>query len=231
VLVEPRVPEAASHPDAVAFASGATALLARARVTRTLDEALAGVTLAVALSAESRAFGPMPEPPETAVRRALDELAAHPAHRVALVFGTERTGLSVEEAGRCQVLCSIPGDPDYCSLNLAQAVQLLAYLLRREAMSREDIGRDQTTEPQALVSRFASQSEVEALFGHLERALIAIRFLDPMHPKKLMSRMRRLFGRTRLEAEEVQLLRGVCHQAELAARGELPGPRAPESSR
>jgi len=123
---------------------------------------------------------------------------------------------------------SIPGEAEYCSLNLAQAVQLVAYVLRREAM--REPGARPAPGSAGSPGRLASQGEVEAFFAHFERALVAIRFLDPAHPKKLMARMRRLFGRTRLETEEVQLLRGVCRQAELAARGELPpvrtqGPR------
>ena len=171
-------------------------------------------------------------------RRGFDELAAHPTHSVALVFGTERTGLSIAEVGACQLLCSIPGDPHYCSLNLAQAVQLVAYVFRREAMVRESAqggapssettARDAAA-PGADSPRWASHRDVEAFLAHFERALVAIRFLDPAHPKKLMARMRRLFGRTRLENEEVQLLRGVCRQAELAARGELPGARPPQA--
>ena len=226
VLISPRLADVARHPEAIAFASGATEQLARSRSVDTLDEALAGITLAVALSAEGREFGPAPEVPEAAVRRVLDELEAHPEHRAALVFGTERTGLSVEEAGRCQALCAIPGDPDYSSLNLSQAVQLMAYLLRREASTRAPATATGRAGP-----RYAGHEEVEAMFGHLERSLIEIRFLDPLHPKKLMARMRRLFNRTRLESEEVQLLRGVCRQAELAARGELPGPREPGGAR
>lgn len=219
-LVAPRVPDAHRHPDAIAFASGAVDVLERCERFDTLDRAVEGASLVVGISAETREFGPVPQPPEEIARQVLEEVAAHPDHRVALVFGTERTGLSIGEVGRCQLLCSIPGDPDYCSLNLAQAVQLVAYVLRREAM-REPAVRSApgSAEPPG---RLAGQGEVEAFFAHFERALVAIRFLDPAHPKKLMARMRRLFGRTRLETEEVQLLRGVCRQAELAARGELP---------
>ena len=215
-LVSPRVADAPRHPDAIAFASGATSVLERCRIVGSLEEAVADVTLVVGISAETREFGPVPEAPEQAASRVLDELGRDPAHRVALVFGPERTGLSIQDVGRCQALCSIPGDPAYSSLNLAQAVQVIAYVLRRAA----DAG---AVGPRpAPDGRWASQTEISSFFEHFERALIAIRFLDPAHPKKLMARMRRLFGRTRLETEEVQLLRGVCKQAELAARGELP---------
>ncbi|MEN9316355.1 MAG: tRNA/rRNA methyltransferase [Pseudomonadota bacterium] len=215
-LVSPRVPEAPRHPDAVAFASGATDVLERCRIVDSLEAALAQVTLVVGVSAETREFGPTPEPPEEAAARVLMELDADSRHRVALVFGPERTGLSIQDVARCQALCSIPGDTEYSSLNLAQAVQVLAYVLRRAADARS------ASPAPAETARWASQAEITAFFAHFERALIAIRFLDPAHPKKLMARMRRLFGRTRLESEEVQLLRGVCKQAELAARGELP---------
>lgn len=225
-LVAPRFADAASQPEALAFASGAEAVLAASRVHETLAQAIADASLVVGVSAESREFGPAPVAPEQAARRVLDELAANPAHRVALVFGPERTGLSIADVALCQALCSIPGDDRYCSLNLAQAVQVVAYVLRRAALD------DARAAPAPLAARLATQSEIAAFFEHFERALVAIRFLDPAHPKKLMARMRRLFGRTRLELEEVQLLRGVCKQAELAgqawaaARGQSGGGRA-----
>lgn len=217
-LVSPRVADAPGHPDAIAFASGATDVLERCRIVASLEEALADVTLVVGVSAETREFGPVPEPPEQAAARVFDELGIDTEHRVALVFGPERTGLAIRDVGRCQALCSIPGDSAYSSLNLAQAVQVLAYVLRRAADARAGAA-EARSEP---AGRWASQAEISSFFEHFERALIAVRFLDPAHPKKLMARMRRLFGRTRLETEEVQLLRGVCKQAELAARGELP---------
>lgn len=227
-LVAPRMRDAASRPEALAFASGADDVLARSRVFDTLEQAVADASFVVGVSAETREFGPLPVTPERAVRMALDELAVDAGHRVALVFGPERTGLSIADVGRCQTVCSIPGDSDYCSLNLAQAVQVVAYLIRRaalEAQPRSPQADVVAGEPAALsgrgpssggVSQMASQAEVAGFFEHFERALVAIRFLDPAHPKKLMARMRRLFGRTRLEVEEVQLLRGVCKQAELA---------------
>ena len=226
-LVEPREPDCARHPEAIAFASGATDVLQSARVFASLDEAVADATLVVGVSAGPREFGPSPQPPEESMRAVLDELSAHPGHRVALVFGTERTGLSVADVSRCQRLCSIPGDPDYCSLNLSQAVQLLAYVLRRTATQEDAQAR--TARTVALPGgRTASQAEVEGFFAHFERALIAIGYLDPAHPKKLMPRMRRLFGRARLETEEVQLLRGVCKLTEDAGRAWVtrPGARA-----
>lgn len=226
-LVAPRMRDAASRPEALAFASGADDVLARSRVFDTLEQAVADASFVVGVSAETREFGPLPVTPERAARMALDELAVDAGHRVALVFGPERTGLSIVDVGRCQAVCSIPGDSDYSSLNLAQAVQVVAYLVRRAALETlpqatpADVVAGEPAAPSGGpssggVSQMASQAEVAGFFEHFERALVAIRFLDPAHPKKLMARMRRLFGRTRLEVEEVQLLRGVCKQAELA---------------
>ncbi len=218
VLVAPHVPDALAHPQTLAFASGANDVLARARVVSSLEAALADASLVVGVSADPREFGPAPLAPEAVCARVVSELAADPAHRVALVFGTERIGLSIEQVQRCQLLCSIPGDPGRHSLNLAQAVQILAYVLRRSA--QEQAGEA----PRATLAgrRFASQAAIEGLFEHLERTLVVIGFLDPAHPKKLMPRLRRLLARSRLEAEEVDLLRGVCKMAEQAGRANPP---------
>lgn len=226
-LVAPREPDCTAQPEAIAFASGATDVLRDARTFATLDEAVADATLVVGVSAGPREFGPVPELPEAAMAGVLDELAAHPAHSVALVFGTERTGLSIAEVSRCQRLCTIPGDPGYCSLNLSQAVQLIAYVLRRAAAARAASLGAGGAATQATAPRMASHAEVEGFLAHFERALVAIGYLDPAHPKKLMPRMRRLFARARLEAEEVHLLRGVCKLAESAglAWSDRPGAR------
>lgn len=222
-LVAPREPDCSAHPDAVAFASGALDVLQASRVFDSLEAAVADASLVVGVSAGTREFGPQPELPEQAAAAVIAELQAQPGHRVAMVFGTERTGLSVAEVSRCQKLCTIPGDPDYCSLNLSQAVQLLAYVLRRAAMDAEAAPTGET------LPTMANQAEVEAFFAHFERALIAIGFLDPRHPKKLMPRIRGLFGRTRLQAEEVRLLRGVCKLTEDAGNAWLARPgRRPE---
>ncbi|HVL58624.1 MAG TPA: TrmH family RNA methyltransferase, partial [Burkholderiaceae bacterium] len=134
VLVSPRWPDAPSQPEAIAFASGATDVLSAVRISSSFTDAIGDATLAVAVSARGREYGPPPQPPERIAELALDELAAHPQHRVAFVFGSERIGLSIEQAGRCQRLLSIPTDADYDSLNLAQAVQIVAYCLRRAAL-------------------------------------------------------------------------------------------------
>ena len=222
-LVAPRFADVCERPEAHALASGAVDLLASARCYATLDDALADVALAVAVSAEPREFGPQAEPPEICAAQALAVLDADTDHRVAFVFGPERTGLSIEMVQACGLLASIPANPDYSSLNLAQALQILAYCLRREALRsgaapRAD-GRlvpgsstapEQTSEPAEEGAHLADQRAVQGFFEHLERSLLAIGFLDPAHPKKLMPRLRRLFVRARLRTEEVDLLRGIC---------------------
>lgn len=224
VLVAPRDAAVASHPDAIARASGAADVLERACVVDTLEQALAPCTLAVAVSAEAREFGPPPRPPEEIVARVFAEMRADPAARVAFVFGSERNGLSIDEVGQCHWLCSIPGGDDYASLNLSQAVQIVAYCLRAHDRSNPSRpaaeggpawGAPDDAKPVAA-QRFATHAQLAALYEHLERALVRIAFLDPRHPKKLMPRLRRLFSRTRLEVEEVALLRGVCTQIEKA---------------
>jgi tRNA/rRNA methyltransferase len=212
VVVAPRFPGVLSHPDAIAYASGAIDLLQQSREVESLDEALADTSLAVAISAEGREFGPSPQPPEVMVEVLQGELTRDPTHRVALVFGTERTGLSIAEVSRCQALLAIPTAPGYGSLNLAQAVQVVAFSLAQAARR----AGAPIQSPQEAV-RYATQEQVAALFEHLEQALIDIAFVDPRHPKKLMPRLRRLLGRTRLEIEEVDLLRGICTQMQKQA--------------
>jgi tRNA/rRNA methyltransferase len=225
-LVHPRIADVCQQPEAIAFASGATDRLQTARIFPQLADALADCVMAVAVSAESREFGPVPQPPEAAARAALDVLHVHAEHRVAFVFGPERTGLSIESVQACAQMLSIPASPLYSSLNLAQALQVVAYVLRREALGA--VGAMAATEtadasmpassassPASLpTERLADQRAVQGLLEHLERASIAVGFLDPAHPKKLMPRLSRLLQRARLSPEEVDLLRGLCKRME-----------------
>lgn len=217
-LVAPRDAAIVRDPQAVALASGATAILDRATVYPTLEAAIAQIGLAVAVSADMREFGPMPVDPRTAAAAAIREMDVAGARSVAFVFGPERTGLSIPDVQRCRMLCSIPADPSYASLNLAQAVQVIAFCLREAACDAQDSGsgnvniRTATSE----VALPATGGEVEAFLEHLQRALVGIGYLDPAHPKKLMPRMRRLFVRAELRSEEIHLLRGVCKMMEKA---------------
>ena len=195
VLVDPR-----RYPDAEAQAraSGATSVLDGAQVVPTLDAALAGCVLSVGLSARPREFAGR----VLAVRAAAAEAIAHTSHGdVALVFGTEMSGLSNDELARCGIVATIPANAAYASLNLAAAVQVVAYELRLAAMGGE-VWR---------VPRFAPATfdEIEALYEHGKGTLSAMRFLDPRMPKRLLPRLRRLFARAALEKEEVNILRGI----------------------
>jgi tRNA/rRNA methyltransferase len=203
VLVRPREADALHHEEAIAFASGANDVLSRARIVDSLDEALAGCNLTVAMSARLREFSP----PLRSPRALAQQLHADTSLRCALVFGNERFGLSNEHVEKCNALVSIPVSAEYSSLNLAQAVQILAYECRVAAM-----GEQRDAMAIGFQGEAASAEQIEGLFRHLEQALIEIEFLDPAHPKKLMPRLRRLFSRTGLETEEVNILRGIATQ-------------------
>ena len=187
------------HADATARASGAGDILERARVTATLDEALAGCALVAGSSARRRDIGP----PELAPQECAMRLTAAAARQdVALVFGRERTGLTNEELGRCNLLVNIPANPDYSSLNLAAAVQVLCYelmLARTAAPAVAD----------APDTPLATADEMERLYEHLEAAALETGFLDPAKPKHLMRRLRRLFNRAQPDQNEVNILRGL----------------------
>ncbi len=201
-LVAPRFADVLSQPDALAFASGAVDLLQRTSVHATLADALAGTVHAVAMSARDREYAP----PLSALRvAAIDALAiaGRSGDPVAFVFGSERFGLSNDDVLRCQARCRVETSDEYASLNLAQAVQLVAYECRQAMLAAAP------ATPVAAAA-MATHEEREALIDHLEQGLLAIGYLDPDTPKKLMPRLRRLFARAHLEREEVQWLRGIA---------------------
>ncbi|HSC94491.1 MAG TPA: RNA methyltransferase [Burkholderiales bacterium] len=185
-------------PQAEWLASGATDVLRRARVHPTLDDALAGSALTVACTARPREIAVPMLGARDAAARVVDVARSQPA---ALVFGNETFGLTGLEVARCQLLATIPANPEYGSLNVAAAVQIFAYELRLAALGPV---------PQRGKAHIrATHEELERFFQHLERAMIEHGFLNPEHPKKLMPRLRRLFNRAELEREEVNILRGV----------------------
>ena len=214
VVVNPKESDFANHPQARALASGATDLLARARRAASLQEAVADCELVVAVSAAPREFGPLPRTPAEVAAQAIEQLQLGRVRRVAMVFGTERTGLLINEMQMCQALVSIPANPEYSSLNLSQAAQIVAFSLRQQLML------SQAAPPAALdgqAAPLASHADVERLHAHIEQALVTIGYLDPAEPKRLLPRLRRLFSRTRLETPEVDLLHGICRQMEKVA--------------
>lgn len=206
------------HPDATAMAAGADDLLEAAQVYPTLDEALADRTLVFGASARARSIPwPTVEPREAAARGIAE--AARGA--VAVVFGREHSGLSNEELDRCNYLLTIPSDPGFSSLNVAQSVQVVAYELRLAAR----------TAPPApvLESDWVQAEHMEKLYAHLETTLMALGFLDPNNPKHLMRRLRRMFNRTRLDQNELNILRGMLTAVDAMQEGRLHlrGPSGP----
>ncbi len=203
VLVNPRFPDMLVDPEAVAFASGAQDVLAAARTVGSIAEALAGCNFAAAVSARLREFSP----PILAPRQFATQVAQQDSLSAALIFGNERFGLPNHIVEQCNVLINIPANPDYSSLNLAQAAQVLAYECRVAADSGAPA-------PSAIGFHgdCASLEQIDGMFAHLEQALLAIDFLDAGQPKKLMPRLKRLFARTQLETEEVNILRGIARQ-------------------
>ena len=188
------------NAEATARASGADDLLASATIFPTLDAAIADSVLVIGASARLRALSvPVLDPRECATL-----ICSQPhRQRVAVLFGNEQSGLSNRELDRCHYLMQIPANPDYSSLNLAAAVQVLAYELRMTAMGSLVVNEDEDT------TDYATAEQVEQFYQHLEQTLIDIDFLKPENPRQLMRRLRRLFGRSRLDDNEVNILRGI----------------------
>ena len=195
VLVDPRY---FPHEEATARASGAEDVLDSARVVDTLDEAIADCHFAVGASARSRAIEWQTlEPRACAAKLVAESAAGH----VAVVMGPEKSGLSNEHLDRCQALLTIPTDPDFSSLNLAMAVQVISYELRLATLEVEA--------PEAPEIPPATNEEMEYFYRHLEQVLTDSGFLDPDNPRTLMRRLRRLFIRAQPDQNEINILRGI----------------------
>ncbi len=207
VLVKPRWPNVLRKEETIQRASGATDVLAKARVVDTLDEALDGVTHLCATAMTPRDFGP----PTRAPREHFDELVRGD-HSVAFLFGSERFGMKNEDVYRCHVALSIPTDPQFGSLNLGAAIQVIAYEWR---MALGGFAVQSATAP----AQAADAQQVAGMLAHWEQALSDIGFLDPASPKKLMPRLNQLFNRAGLQQEEIHILRGVAKAMTEAARG------------
>ena len=186
------------------MASGAADILARARIVDTLAEALDGIHHACATAMTPRDFGP----PTLRAARAFRVAAVGSEQRVAFVFGSERFGMSNDDVYRCHACLSIPTDPRYGSLNLAQAVQLIAYEWR---MALGGFAVEART-PDA--QRWPMRRRCRALSSTGQRALVQLGYLDPAAPKKLMPRLQQLLNRAQLTQEEVHILRGIARAIE-----------------
>jgi len=209
VLVAPRWANVLRREETIQRASGALDVLEKARIVATLDEALEGMTHVCATAMTPRDFGPPTRAP-----RAHFETIAEPqgAGGMAFLFGSERFGMKNEDVYRCHVALSIPTDPRFGSLNLASAVQVVAYEWR---LALGGFAVQEATTP----STQADAAQVAGLLQHLEASLVEIGFLDPAAPKKLMPRLNQLFNRAGLSEEEVHILRGMAKAMAQSARG------------
>ena len=184
-------------PQASAMAAGADDILQNAVVCGSIDEALQGVALTVGMTARLRDISNQVMMPREAMPRVLQQAATQP---VALLFGTEMSGLTNEEVSRAQLLVNIPANPDFSSLNLAAAVQVMAY---------EIMLASQSYSPVTQQTPVAVHEQVEGFLAHLEKTLLEIGFFTTQNPARMMQRLRRLYARARLEADEINILRGI----------------------
>lgn len=206
-LVAPEAPF--PHAKARARASGAVNVLENTQVFSTLEEAIAGCSLVIGASARMRTLPwPVVDPRECASR----VVNIDKASEVAIVLGRENSGLTNEELELCQLLVTIPTNPDFSSLNIAAAAQVLCYEIRLAA-ALDKVPADAPDSP------LATSAEQEGMFKHFEEALTDIEFLKPDNPGQLMRRLRRLFTRTGLERLEVNILRGIMSAAQKAKSG------------
>jgi len=217
-LINPR-----HFPDsqADAMAAGADDVLRDAVVCGSIDEALQGVVFTVAMTARLRDISIEVKTPREAMPLLLQQAATQP---VALLFGTEMSGLTNEEMGKAHVLVNIPAHPDFSSLNIAAAVQVMAYELTVAA---------QNYLPVAPEIQPAPHEQVEGFFAHMEKTLFEIGFLTTQNPARMMQRLRRLYARARLETDEINILRGILsiateYNARLRARYQQEHPITPK---
>ena len=219
-VVAPRVADFAADPDAIAFATHSLEVVRAASIAPDLRTALAGTRLAYAMTGYAREYGPPLVDLRHAARDAREAAAA--AGEVAFVFGGERSGLSNDDVELCTACCAIPADPACDSLNLAQAVQVTAYEMQLALRGPAIDPSMQTFSPEAP----AAVDEVDRMVAHLEQALVALGYLNPADPKRLISRLRRLFGRARPTASEIDILRGIA-AAIVERKDERAGRKAP----
>ena len=209
VLVAPRWANVLRREETIQRASGALNVLENARIVASLDEALDGITHLCATAMTPRDFGP----PTRAPREHFATLPNPTGEGgIAFLFGSERFGMKNEDVYRCHVALSIPTDPSFGSLNLASAVQVVAYEWRLA------LGGYAVQEATATPSH-ADAAQVAGMLQHWEQSLVDIGFLDPTAPKKLMPRLNQLFNRADLSEEEVHILRGIAKAMSQSAKG------------
>jgi tRNA/rRNA methyltransferase len=208
VLVEPRWPNVLRREETIQRASGANDVLNNARIVETLDEALEGIDHVCATAMTPRDFGPPTRAPRLHFETLLDDTEERPPlEGIAFLFGSERFGMRNEDVYKSHVCLSIPTNPTFGSLNLAAAVQLVAYDWR---IALDSAGAWSLDTPAPQGERAADAQSVQGMLAHLASALVAVDFLDPAAPKKLMPRLNHLFNRARPTVEEIHILRGIA---------------------
>lgn len=228
VLVAPRWSNVLRREETIQRASGALDVLEKCRIVDTLDEALDGITHLCATAMTPRDFGP----PTVAPREHFEmlskqELSAHiprglegdlmpengassgPQQGVGFLFGSERFGMRNEDVYRCHACLSIPSNPKFGSLNIGAAIQVIAYDWRM-ALGGFGSAADAELPSATPVATLADAAQVTGMLAHLESALVALEFLDPAAPKKLMPRLNQLFNRGGVTQEEIHILRGIA---------------------
>lgn len=199
-------PQSKLDAQAIALAAGASNVIGQAISVKTLDEALAGCSLVIGTSARSRTLPwPMLEPRECGL------FSVREAERapVALVFGRERAGLTNDELQKCHYHVAIPSNPEYSSLNLAMAVQILAYEVRLASLECHQINAERYEE-----ALYPLADEMERFYEHLQQVLSNTGFIRQVHPGQIMNKLRRLFTRARPEIQELNILRGMLTSIE-----------------
>ena len=209
-------------PQAIAMASGADDLLQKAHHAQSLDQALQPCLLSLAFTARPREFEPPRRSLQQGLKEALDLLRLYPEASVAMVFGAERAGLTNDELMSCSRVCGLAVNPAFCSLNLSQAVQVVAYFLRHLVMQEgfdeqakgqgqeqgKGLGPSVSGSPPAL----APAASVQALYRTLHQLALASGYLDPKEPGRFRDRLQRLASRTQLLEDEAQLLHGLSRE-------------------
>ena len=234
VLVAPRWANVLRREETIQRASGALDVLDKCRIVETLDEALDGMTHLCATAMTPRDFGPPTVAPRphfemlskskrlTHIPRGLEsdsigedapktlaDLVDEPQQGIGFLFGSERFGMRNEDVYRCHVCLSIPSNPSFGSLNIGAAIQVVAYEWRL-ALGGFDAPGTLATAQTPSVGGTADAAQVAGMLAHLEQSLVALGFLDPSAPKKLMPRLNQLFNRASVTQEEIHILRGIA---------------------
>ncbi|MCF6236743.1 MAG: tRNA (cytosine(32)/uridine(32)-2'-O)-methyltransferase TrmJ [Gammaproteobacteria bacterium] len=188
---------------ATARASGAISVLENATVCKTVSEAIEGCSLVLGASARLRTISW----PQMDARTSAEKIVAEKENaQIAVLFGREHSGLTNEELELCHYLMHIPCNPDFSSLNIAAAAQVIAYEI---LVAKQNIQKGCLKETTKTENEYATSDEIERFYHHLEDVLIETKFLDPSSPGLLMRKVRRLYQRVRLEQNEVNILRGM----------------------